>query len=147
MIARGEPAIMVSHWPGMYYNGQETGFEILRRVVGRLDEMYDNLIWMKLSEIARYAAARALTRIEQPLPGALALKAPFACPQFTLKLAPTAEANAAATTVRIAAGGNTTLLEPAAGPRRLKPGTFFRHDRELTLCFDLPRGESRIVLE
>ena len=65
VIARGEPAVMVCHWPGMYFNGEETGFNIFREVVQRLHAAYDNLLWMKLSEIAGYWAARELTRIER----------------------------------------------------------------------------------
>ena len=49
----------------MYFNGQEVGFKIFQEVVQRLHDAYDNLIWMKLSEIARYWAARELTRIER----------------------------------------------------------------------------------
>src|SRR5262249_45328902 len=30
VIARGEPAVLVCHWPGMYFNGQEVGFKILQ---------------------------------------------------------------------------------------------------------------------
>ena len=63
VIARGEPAIMVCHWPGIYFNGEEVGFNIFKEVVKRLHARYDNLIWMKLSEIARYWAAKELTRI------------------------------------------------------------------------------------
>ena len=33
VIARGEPAILVCHWPGMYFNGQEVGFKIFQEVV------------------------------------------------------------------------------------------------------------------
>ncbi len=71
VIARGEPAILVGHWPGMYFGGRETGFEILRRVVDRLHAAYDNLIWMKLSELARYAAARPLPGSNGPSPESL----------------------------------------------------------------------------
>ena len=33
VIAHGEPAILVCHWPGMYFNGQEVGFKIFQEVV------------------------------------------------------------------------------------------------------------------
>jgi hypothetical protein len=149
VIARGEPAILVGHWPGMFFGGRETGFQILRLVVDRLHAAYDNLIWMKLSEIARYAAARALTQIERPEPGVLVLRAPFACPQFTIRLAAAAKSPEAvmATRLAVTAGGKTTPLLPARSARRLDAGTFQTRDRELTACFDLPRGESRIQLE
>ena len=86
VIARGEPAIMVCHWPGLYFNGQEVGFTIFQQLVERLHAAYDNLIWMKLSELARYWAVRELTRIDRPAPGQLDLRAPFACPRFTVKV-------------------------------------------------------------
>ena len=62
IIRRREPAIMVCHWPGLYFNGQEVGFKIFQEVVRRLHDAFDTLIWMKLSEIARYWAARELTQ-------------------------------------------------------------------------------------
>ena len=68
VIARGEPAIMVCHWPGLYFNGREIGFRIFQEVVRRLHDAYDGLIWMKLSEIARYWAARELDPDRAPRP-------------------------------------------------------------------------------
>ncbi len=85
IIARGEPAVMVCHWPGIYCNGGEEGFQAFQTVVERLHRRYDNLIWMKNSEIARYWAAKELTKIERD-GSAVVLKAPFACPAFTVRL-------------------------------------------------------------
>src|SRR3954447_17361571 len=85
VIARGEPAVMVGHWPGFYFNGQEVGFTILKEVVRRLHAGFDHLVWMKLGEIARYWAARELTRIERR-EGGVTFHAPFACPAFTVEV-------------------------------------------------------------
>jgi hypothetical protein len=85
VIARGEPAIMVCHWPGIYFNGEKVGFNIFKQIVERLHARYDNLIWMKLSEIARYWAAKELTRIEKTQ-GGLRVHAPFASPLFTIRM-------------------------------------------------------------
>ena len=79
VIARAEPAILVCHWPGIYFNGEEVGFTIFKEVVRRLHVRYDNLVWMKLSEIARYWAARELTALDRSGEG-LRFRAPFACP-------------------------------------------------------------------
>ncbi|MCI0515276.1 hypothetical protein L0128_18840, partial [candidate division KSB1 bacterium] len=46
IINRGEPAIMVCHWPGIYFNGDEIGFNIFKEAVKRLHTHYNNLIWM-----------------------------------------------------------------------------------------------------
>ena len=85
VIRRGEPAIMYSHWPGIYWNGKEEGFKTFQKVVQRLEAGFDNLIWMKLSEIARYWAARELTRIEREA-NIVTFRAPFACPLFTVSV-------------------------------------------------------------
>ena len=82
VIERGDVAVMMSHWTGIYWDGQELGFKVLQEVVQRLHARFDNLVWMKLSEIARYSAARALTRIDSA-GGRVEFRAPFACPAFT----------------------------------------------------------------
>ena len=85
VIQRGEPTILVCHWPGLYYNGEEVGFNIFKEVVARLNANYDNLLWMKNSEIARYWAAKELTAITRG-ETSVQLQAPFACPRFTLRV-------------------------------------------------------------
>jgi hypothetical protein len=145
VIARKEPAIMVGHWPGIYSNGQEIGFGILRDVVRRLEAAYDNLAWMKLSEIARYWAARELTRVEQPSPGVLTFQSPFQCPQFTLQLSPAGQfLPAQSIAAKLITPGKEAPLSPVATARRLVSGTFRRRDQTLLVCFDLPKGASRL---
>jgi hypothetical protein len=120
VIQRGEPAIMVCHWPGIYFNGQEVGFNILKQIVHRLDAAYDNLIWMKLSEIARYWAAKELTRIEMAA-GRIQLHAPFACPAFTMEV-PAGLRN-------VTHKGTRVELRETSGNM---------------ICFDLPKGLTEI---
>jgi hypothetical protein len=84
VIDKGEPAIIVCHWPGIYYNGEELGFKIFQEVVTRIHARYDNLIWMKLSEIARYWAAKELTEIARQGPS-VTFNAPFATTRFTVR--------------------------------------------------------------
>jgi hypothetical protein len=141
IIARGEPALMLAHWTGIYWNGQELGFKVFQEVVERLRRRYDNLIWMKLSEVSRYWAARELTRME--LSGdRLALHAPFACPSFTLQVD-----TASSGPPRFAGPGQPpALLAEVKTPLDLKSGTWHRQGRQLLLCFDLPKGESHWLL-
>jgi hypothetical protein len=152
VIARGEPAIMVGHWPGFYFNGQEVGFKILQEIVERLRRAYDHLIWMKLSAIARYWAARELTRIEREGPLQLVLRAPFDCPGFTLKLdrprLRQGEQAAGGSTVQVQheAGGRTVPLKPVLRPLQLDAGAFHEQGQSLLVCFDLMRGENRLKL-
>jgi hypothetical protein len=131
VIQRGEPAIIVCHWTGIYWNGLEIGFEIFREVVKRLHATFDHLHWMKLSEISRYWAAKELTRIEfDAAKRVVALQAPFACEEFTLSL-PLTEA----------APQGLTQVDSRL---QLKPGTWCREKEASLLCFKMAKGASRI---
>ena len=136
LIARGEPAIMVCHWPGIYCNGGKQGFAAFQTIVARLQQRYDNLVWMKLSEIARYQAGRELTTM-RPAPEGLRLSAPFACPAFTLRYqghGPPA----------LRVGQQQTPLRKVR-PEALQPGTYTELGQQIAVCIDLPRGESVLV--
>ena len=85
VIDSGEPAIMVCHWPGIYYNGEKVGFNIFKDIVKRLNEKYDHLVWMKLSEISRYWAAKELSTITTEK-NKITVKAPYSTSGFTLRL-------------------------------------------------------------
>jgi hypothetical protein len=86
VIARREPAVLVCHWPGIYCNGHETGFRIFQEVVRRLEATYDDLVWMKNSELARYWAAKELTGTSASRRTVCSSSAPFACPAFTARI-------------------------------------------------------------
>jgi hypothetical protein len=129
---------MVGHWPGFYFAGQEVGFRILQEVVARLHARYDNLVWMKPSEIARYWAAKELTRIDQS-PGAVDLTAPLAAPNFTLSIATAKNA-----VPELVVKDNHKPLKEVAQQRDLKPGTWLRARDRLLVCFDLPKGKSQL---
>lgn len=139
VIQRQEPAIMVCHWPGIYYNGEELGFQIFQTVVQRVHERFrDQVVWMKLSEISRYWAARELTRITRR-GNEIEFYAPFACPGFTLAID----------------DGSPAIHEAAPDRRQvfravklasLAAGTFARDGRRSIACFDLPQGSSKIRL-
>ena len=140
LIRRGEPAIMLCHWPGMYTQGTKAGFTVLQQVVLALEEhLSEETVWMKLSEIARYWASRQLTRITST-GNQHVLQAPFACPQFTLRVPHTSQQPPVAGTP-----STPITLQPVAAPHALRNGTWFR-ESEMTsvVCFDLPRGETRI---
>ena len=140
VINRGEPAILCCHWPGIYFNGDRVGFNIFKEAVARLHRRYDNLVWMKLSEIARYWAARELTRIERQGPR-VTLEAPFATPRFTVDIAASN-----ATAVEIVTGGSTKPLRQVAKPLDLVGGTWCPRDGGVVACFDLARGKSVLQL-
>jgi hypothetical protein len=140
VIRKGEPAVLVCHWAGIYRNGQETGFHIFQEVVRRLHSAYDNLIWMKLSEIARYWAAKELTRIGREANG-LTFQAPFACPQFTLGCSGLSGSNPAP---KLRVGNQSLPLKEAGRPLDLKSGMWTRQGKGVIACFDLSKGASHL---
>ena len=141
VIARGEPAMMLAHWTGIHWNGQELGFKVFQEVVRRLHARYDNLVWMKLSEVARYWAAKELTRVERA-GSRVALRAPYACPAFTVRF--TAPGNAQPRVIR---GTQPPVSYPQVQRLLdLKPNTWHRDGETLIICFDLSKGASTIEI-
>ena len=139
-----KPAVLVCHWPGIYYNGEELGLEIFQEVVKRLHARFEHLRWMKLSEIARYWAAKELTRIDWTEQG-LEIFAPFACPEFTVALPLELKQPPRVVSERQNPG---PPLRRVAQPLHLEAGTFFVRANtagaQSVLCFHLPKGKSRV---
>jgi hypothetical protein len=140
VIRRGEPAVMYCHWPGIYFNGAESGFNILKEVTRRLHASHDNLIWMKLSELARYWAAKELTTIGATA-SAVAFRAPFACPEFTVKYSMRQGVTKAPV---LRAGDTQVALQEVDDSLKLRKGTWTRQGSEVAACFDLPKGNSTL---
>jgi hypothetical protein len=140
VIARGEPAALVCHWAGIYYNGEERGFAAFREVVRRLNLAYDNLIWMKTGEIARYWAAKECTRIERAN-NAVRLRAPFAAASFTIEIGAPPGA-----VPRLSLAGRLEPLEEVRDALRLEPGRWMRSEHGIVVCFDLPKGAAEITV-
>lgn len=140
VIDRGEPAIMLCHWTGIYFNGEEVGFQVFQEAVRRLHTRYDHLLWMKLSEIARYWAAKELTETRLAA-GEVRLKAPFGTPLFTLRVP--AGAHAAP---RLLVGETVTQLAEVRTAGQLRANTWRRDGERIVACFELPKGASRLAL-
>lgn len=136
VLRRGEPAILVCHWPGVYCNGEETGFATFRDVVRRLNAAYDDLTWMTLSEIARYWAARELTAIAAAA-GTYRFKAPYACPAFTI-----AVKGPAPSPPMLLGNDPEVSLAEVKRKQDMRPGTYRLDGDRTIVCFDLRKGES-----
>ncbi len=140
VIERGEPAIMLCHWTGIYFNGEEVGFKVFQEAVRRMHARFDHLQWMKLSEIARYWAAKELTRSELT-DDEIRFHAPFAAPQLTVAIPwPGAAAP------KIVAGDTQFALRQVQRVSDLNTGTWRRDGERLVVCFDLPKGTSKVQL-
>jgi hypothetical protein len=133
--------MMLAHWTGIYWNGQELGFKVFKEVVRRLHARFDDLIWMKLSELARYWAARELTRIERDS-SVLRFRAPFVCPEFTLRIA-----NVPAGNPRLRVGAERGSLTETGSRLQLAAGRWWRDGAAMVACFHLPKGESSLELQ
>jgi hypothetical protein len=141
MIERGEPAVMLCHWPGMYTQGTKRGFAAFQQVVLSLDERFhETTLWMKLSEIGRYWTAKQLTKIVRK-EASVEFKAPFAAPAFTVRVdgTPSAVPQFATATGRI-------KLQEVHKPTDLKTATWRRDANGVVACFDLPKGLSELIL-
>jgi hypothetical protein len=95
---------------------------------------------MKLSEAARYWAARELTRIER-VGDSIQFRAPFACPDFTLRI----ESRTNRVPSLVVADRSRPLAE-VNSPLKLTPGTWCHYDGKTTACLALPKGESRLEM-
>lgn len=139
LIERGQPAVMLCHWPGMYSHGTKEGYRDFQRVVVALEGRFrDRTQWMKLSEMARYWAAKELTRIE-PTDLGIALRAPFAAPEFTVRMKAARRSQPAV--VRGGERGPLTEVERSAA---LTGGTWLRDGDDTVVCFDLSQGASAV---
>ncbi len=138
VIDKGEPAILVCHWPGIYFNGEEIGFNIFKEVVKRIHSRYDNLVWMKNSEIARYWAAKELTKIEKQ-GGRITFNAPFATTRFTVRTGTNST-----TPPTLMAGRKPIPLRRVNRPLQLQSQTWHADGGDVTVCFDLPKGKSTL---
>jgi hypothetical protein len=130
---------MLCHWPGLYCHGSKQGFEQCKRVILALNQRYrERTIWMKISEIARYWAAKELTRIEHS-GGQVTLTAPVASPRFTLRIPAARDAKP-----QLTHQGAPIALSEATELRDLKPGTWLRQAEGILICFDLPKGQTTL---
>jgi hypothetical protein len=141
-IERREPAIMFAHWAGLYGNGSEAGYRQFQRIILALSSRFaERTQWMKVSQIARYWAAKELTRIQQ-LEQQFMLTAPYACPDFTLRL-PRPEAFRG---VRVRHDAAVDVLEEVRSAPRLAAGCWLADGDSVVVCLDLQQGASVLEL-
>jgi hypothetical protein len=141
LIERREPAVMLCHWPGLYSHGTRQGFLDFKRVVTALEQRFSKeTLWMKLSAIGRYWAAKALTKLSVDENRQLSIDAPLACPDFTLRI--NARPSMAPT---LHAGPSATQLREVSSAEQLVENTFWADDEQIFACFALPKGMSRFV--
>ncbi len=140
VLERELPCVVVGHWPGFYFGGQEVGFNVLKEVVRRLD-LFDpdktRTLWMKTSEIAHYEMARQLSDLSVRSEGEQELvevSTRFPTERFTLKLD--------ASLRRVAVNG--LELREVKSRRDFASGTWMREGKRTLVAFDLEEGKTQL---
>ena len=90
LIEQGDPAVIVSHYQGLYglHNEDRRGFKTLQVVARRLHELDpagERIQWRKCSEITNYACAREMADVAVS-GNTVSLDLPMQVPDFTLCL-------------------------------------------------------------
>ena len=109
-------------------------------MVRRIHSKYDNLLWMKNSEIARYWAAKELTKIDKQ-GGRVTFNAPFATTRFTVRIK-----SDLPTLPKLVANNNPVRLRRIKKLLQLQSQTWYVDGQDVTVCFDLPKGESTLEI-
>jgi hypothetical protein len=141
LIERREPAVMLCHWPGLYSHGTKQGFLDFQKVVTALDNRFSKqTLWMKLSAIGRYWAAKDLTKLNTDANGQLLIDAPLSCSDFTIRVnrRPT-------TTPRLHAAQSVAQLREVSSSELLDENAFWADEKQVVACFTLPKGQSRLA--
>ncbi len=140
LILRGEPAVFLCHWPGMYSHGSKAGFKAFQQVVTAINSRFSTeTLWMKVSEIGRYWTAKELTQIQRKQ-HTISFEAPFDCPNFTLQVEQSKPG-----TPTLTQGEQITKLREVQEQRQLSPGTWMQREASHTVCFALPKGRSQLT--
>ncbi|GIW98215.1 MAG: hypothetical protein KatS3mg111_1548 [Pirellulaceae bacterium] len=142
LIEARRPALMLCHWPGMYCHGTESGFRAFQAVVTALHSRFaDQVLWMKLSEIARYWAARFWSDVLATEAG-LRIVAPFSCPLFTVRIDRTVRQ-----VVLITPDGASTTLQRVASLATLDQGQWFTDGKSSRICWHLQQGVTELLIQ
>ena len=107
----------------------------------RLHARFDNLIWMKLSELSRYWAAKELTQITSG-ENAVTFHAPFSCPDYTVTLSNRGRTGAGV----LRQGNKEQELDQVSGPSKLRANSWCPRKGGASYCFHLPKGKSQLLI-
>jgi hypothetical protein len=141
VLERELPCVLVGHWPGFYFGGEEVGFAVLKEVKRRLDA-YDptgeRTRWMKTSAIGHYWMARQLSDMAvQPLGAGrwqITVTTRFPTADFTLLVdQPCAQVTVAG-----------QPMPGVATRQALAEGAFWSDGKATAIAFALPAGQTQV---
>jgi hypothetical protein len=141
---------LVCHWQTLYSDGSREGVKALDEAAARLERAHGpRLLWLTLSEIARYRAASEACRVEaRPAEQgwAIEIDSAFDCPDWTISL-PARELGAPVARVALRVEEADVTLQCASESNELLSPNAWRQDRErVYMCFDLRRGRQMLYL-
>lgn len=137
------PCVLVGHWPGFYFGGDEVGFNVLKQVKRRLDACDPDgtqTLWMKTSEIGHYQMARELsdissdTTFDETDEETIHIHTRFPTTRFTL------EVGAPLRHVHV----NGAELGLVQSKRDFRVGTFWVQGKHTFIAFGLPVGHTEV---
>lgn len=135
--------LWVCHWQTLYSDGSREGLRALDQVAARLAHSHgDRLLWLTLSEVARYRAASEACTIETQHDAGgclLGFDAVFDCPDWTTSIAWHA---VAPQTVSLVYDGEPQrdLVADRREDALLAPFSWRFFENRLFVCFDLRSG-------
>ncbi len=140
LIEAGRPAIMLCHWPGLYCHGSKRGFHAFQRVTTALAQRFSRqTLWMKLSDVGRYWAAKELTSLALDDGSAVVIDAPLACRDFTIRVP-----RRLSKPPTLHHGDAVQPLREVRAAEQLEASTVLARDAEFIACFPLAAGASRL---
>lgn len=141
-IEKQEPAVFLTHWPSLYSNGNDIAFAAFRGIVRRLNEGYgEKILWMKMSGIARYWAAKKLTEVTK-IDSGFRLSTPWAAPGFTMRF----PAFSDTVDIALVSGAVEISFERTEQTIGLEPNTYRKFGDEWEVCFSLPEGSCELKI-
>jgi hypothetical protein len=143
--------LTVCHWQSIYSDGSRAGLMALDEAFARLARYAGpRLLWLTMSEIARYQAATAACDIAiQEVEGGIQihLDAAIPCPDFTFTLLGCEHAWVCSEVVKQSEqGASQTLAQISDTSALLAPLSWRRTGDGVTLCVPLQRGRQRLRL-
>jgi len=146
LIQRRQPAVMLCHWPGMYSNGTKEGFISFKRVVESIESRFGKeTLWMKVSEIARYWAAKSVCMFRGSTKS-LVIECPIQTSMFTIRIK---GKTGPVISHGFSAKGDQSIeaLREVKQAQQLEAGCWMQEGGDLMVCIDLnaPTIELRLT--
>ncbi len=140
-IQKREPAMMLCHWPGLYSHGTRKGFRAFQRVILSLEGRFaDELLWMKVSEVGRYYAAKELATIRYAA-RTVHVDTPYGTPDCTLAITGPPPFDPV-----VVKGSKKQRLRRVGRRADLVEGSHFVDGETCWVCFRLEQGQTAVVV-